>query len=201
MNKLFENINISNNFSSEIALIIILLFFYFFFVLIKKKKFFSIFFILFLTFNLTFSSFQFGKEYFNKKRNYDIDQSKVTLIKNIKRPNIYFFILDGMMPLNEFKDFYKKNLENFENFYDQKNYIYFKDTLNFYPDTQNILTSLFFLDKIFVESDNYDNNNLKPNIYKKFPALLSERYNPVLISELNKLDMNSSGLVKFCCLL
>ena len=78
-------------------------------------------------------------------------------------------------------------MENFENFYDQKNYIYFKDTLNFYPDTQNILTSLFFLDKIFVESDNYDNNNLKPNIYKKFPALLSERYNPVLISELNKL--------------
>ena len=141
----------------------------------------------FLTFNLIFSSFQFGKEFFNQKKNYIIDQKKITLINNIKRPNIYFFILDGMMPLNEFKDFYKKDLENFENFYDQKEYIYFKDTLNFYPDTQNILTSLFFLDKIFIENDNYEDSNLKPNIYKKFPALLSEEYNPVLISELNKL--------------
>ena len=76
LNKLFENIGISNDFSSEIALIIILLFFYFSFVLIKKKRIFSIFFILFLTFNLTFSSFQFGNEYFNKKKNYNINQSK-----------------------------------------------------------------------------------------------------------------------------
>ena len=30
-------------------------------------------------------------------------------------------------------------------------------------------------------------DNLKPNIYKKFPGLLSHKYDPVLISELNKL--------------
>ena len=185
--KLFKNINISTDFSSEIALIAIISFIYFFFILIKRGRIFTIFFMFFLTFNLIFSSFQFGKEFFNQKKNYIIDQKKITLVNNIKRPNIYFFILDGMMPLNEFKDFYKKDLENFENFYDQKEYIYFKNTLNFYPDTQNILTSLFFLDKIFIENDNYEDSNLKPNIYKKFPALLSEEYNPVLISELNKL--------------
>ena len=75
-------------------------------------------------------------------------ENKVSLIKNVKRPNIYFFILDAMMPLNEFKDFYQKDLAKFENFYNQKKYIYFNDTLNIYPDTQDVLTSLFFLDKI-----------------------------------------------------
>ena len=144
LNKLFNYIDIPNDFSSEIALIAVLLFIYFFFILIKRKRIFTIFFIFFLTFNLIFSSFQFGKEFLNKKKKYYIDQNKISLINNIKKPNIYFFILDGMMPLNEFKDFYKKDLENFENFYDQKEYIYFKDTLNFYPDTQNILTSFFF---------------------------------------------------------
>ena len=91
------------------------------------------------------------------------------------------------MPLNEFKDYYKRDLTKFENFYTQKNYLYFKDTLNFYPDTTDTLTSLFFLDEIFVKKGNYDNDNLKPNIYKKFPGLLSQKYNPILISELNKL--------------
>ena len=106
---------------------------------------------------------------------------KVSSKSKILKDQTYIFILDAM-PLNEFKNFYKKNLENFLA-HDQK--LYLQDT-PFLSITQNILTS-FFLDKIFVESDNYDNNNLKPNIYKKFPALLSERYNPVLISELNKL--------------
>ena len=187
LNIFFNKISISNDYSSEIALIAILLFVYFFFILIKRKRIYTVFFLFFLTFNLIFSAFQFGKEFSNQKKNYNIDENKVFLANNIKRPNIYFFILDGMMPLNEFKDFYKKDLKNFENFYDQKEYIYFKNTLNFYPDTQNILTSLFFLDKIFIEDDNYENDNLKPNIYKKFPGLLSQKYNPLLISELNKL--------------
>ena len=144
LNIFFKKIGISNDYSSEIALLAILLFFYFFFILIKKKRIYTVFFLFFLTFNLIFSAFQLGKEFTNQKKNYNINENKVTLTNNIKRPNIYFFILDGMMPLNEFKDFYKKDLENFENFYNQKEYIYFKNTLNFYPDTQNILTSFFF---------------------------------------------------------
>ncbi len=183
----FKNINISSIFSSEIALIIILLFIFLFFILIKKKIFYTFFFLFFLAFNLFFSAAQMGKEFFNQKKNNYVEENKQNLFQGIKRPNIYFFILDGMMPLNKFKDFYKKDLENFENFYDQKEYIYFKNTLNFYTDTQNVLTSLFFLDKIFIEDDNYDDDNLKPYIYKKYPRLLSQKYNPLLISELNKL--------------
>ena len=183
----FQNINISNEYSSEIALIIIILFVYIFFTLIKKKNIYTIFFIFFLTFNLFFSVAQFGKEFFSKEKNDYIKENRLSLIKNIKRPNIYFFILDGMMPLKEFKDFYQKDLAKFENFYNKKKYIYSNDTLNFYPDTQDVLTSLFFLDKIYVKDDNYENNNLKANIYQKFPSLLSQKYYPVLISELNKL--------------
>ena len=82
-----------------------------------------------------------------------------------------------MMPLNEFKDFYQKDLAEFENFYNQKKYIYFNDTLNFYPNTQDVLTSLFFLDKIYVKDDNYEDDNLKKNIYQKFPKLLNKKYN------------------------
>ena len=89
--KLFKSINISTDFSSEIALIAIISFIYFFFILIKRGRIFTIFFMFFLTFNLIFSSFQFGKEFFNQKKNYIIDQKKITLVNNIKRPNIYFF--------------------------------------------------------------------------------------------------------------
>ena len=183
----FQNKDILYEYSSEIALIIIILFIYISFKLIQKKRIYTIFFLFFLTFNLFFSSLQFGKEFFSKERNDYIVDNKVSLIKDIKRPNIYFFILDAMMPLNEFKDFYQKDLAKFENFYDQKKYIYFNDTLNYYPNTQDVLTSLFFLDKIYVKEDNYEVDNLKKNIYQKFPNLLSQKYNPVLISELNKL--------------
>ena len=187
INFFYQKTNTSNEYSSEIALVIILLFVCIFFFLIKKKKIYTIFFLFFLTFNFFFSVAQFGNDFFSQKKDNYIKENKVNLINNIKRPNIYFFILDAMMPLNDFKDFYKKDLTKFENFYNQKKYIYFNDTLNFYPDTQDVLTSLFFLDKIYVKDNNFEDDNLKANIYQKFPNLLSQKYNPVLISELNKL--------------
>ena len=183
----FQKIDKSPEYSSEIALIIILLFVYLFFTLIKKKRIYTIFFLFFLFFNLFFSTAQFSKEYFSQEKDNYIEENRVNLTKSIKRPNIYFFILDGMMPIKEFKNFYKKDLTKFENFYKQKKYIYFNDTLNNYPDTQDVLTSLFFLDKIYIEDNNYENNNLKASIYQKFPNLLSQKYYPVLISELNNL--------------
>ena len=187
INFFFQNIDISNEYSSEIALVFILLIIYLSFILIKIKKIFTFFFLFFLTFNLFFSFAQLTQEFYTQNKSSNIKESKIDLINNIKKPNIYFFILDGMMPLNEFKNYYKKDLSDFEKFYNQKEYIYFKDTLNFYPDTTDTLTSLFFLDEIFIKKGNYKDDNLKPNIYKKFPGLLSHKYNPVLISELNKL--------------
>ena len=188
INFFFQKIHLNNDYSSEIALILIISLICLFFFLIKKKIFFTHFFFLFLIFNLFYSSIEFTTKSNSKDRNIRIEKYNAkNLTYDIKRPNIYFFILDAMMPLNEFKDFYKQDLRNFENFYTQKNYIYYTDTTNFYPNTTDVLTSLFVLDEIFVKKDNFEDNNLKPNIYKKFPTLLRERYNPKLISELNQL--------------
>ena len=182
-----KNINISNNYSSEVALILIISLIYLFYLLIKEKKNYTNFFLFFLFFNFLISTIQLTTELYSTKKNINFEKKSEILTSSLKRPNIYFFILDAMMPLNEFKDYYKKDLSIFENFYDQKKYIYYKDTQNLYPDTTNVLTSFFFLDEIFIEDGNYDNDNLNPNIYRKFPALLNQKYNPLLISKLNKL--------------
>lgn len=188
INFFFQKIHLDNDYSSEIALILIISLICLFFFLIKKKIYFTHFFFLFLTFNLFYSSIEFTTKSNSQDRNIRFEKyNDKNLTYDIKRPNIYFFILDAMMPLNEFKDFYKQDLRNFENFYTQKNYIYYTDTKNFYPNTTDVLTSLFVLDEIFVKKENFEDNNLKPNIYKKFPTLLRERYNPKLISELNGL--------------
>ena len=188
INTLLKNISVSNAYSSELALFLIILLIFLFFFFIKKKKIYANFFLFFLIFNLLFSTIYFLTEFYSHKKDIVLKKRvNINSINNLKKPNIYFFILDGMMPLNEFKDYYKKDLSIFENFYNKKNYIYYKDTQNLYPDTTDTLTSLFFLDEIFIEDGNYDNNNLKPNIYRKFPGLLNQKYNPLLISELNKI--------------
>ena len=185
-----RNLNISDVYSSELGLIFVIIMIYIASVLIKKKKFFANFFILFLTFNLCFSIYIFANKYSSQNIKVDSNnfKSKSLLVSNIKRPNIYFFILDGMMPLNKFEDYYNKDLVDFKKFFNQNKYKYFNNTKNLYPDTTYALTSLFFLEDIFIEYGNYDEkNNLKPNIYKKFPSLLKKKYNPKLISEFNKL--------------
>lgn len=188
INILLKNITISNEYSSELSLIIVLSFIYLFFFLLKKKKFYTNLFLLFLVFNLLFSTIQFATKYFSQKKINVVEEQRNDLINNTrKKPNIYFFILDAMMPLNEFKNYYKNDLKAFENYYNQKKYIYYKNTINFYDDTAESLTSLFFLEKIFIEDNNYQNENLRPNIYNKFPSLLRPKYNPVLISELSNL--------------
>ena len=176
-------------FSSEIALLIILFLIFLFYYLIKRRNFFSSFFLFFLIFNLFFSTLQFTTEFYSKKK---IDEVLKTddnyQINSIKKSNIYYFILDGMMPLNEFEDFYKKNLSDFKNFYNQKNYKYFKNTTNVYPDTAEILTSLFYLEEeIFVNYERNKNYEYKSHIYKTFPGIMKKKYNPKLVSKFNEL--------------
>ena len=60
INAFLEKIDISKQYSSEIALVLILSFIYSFLILIKRKNFFSNFFLFFLAFNLFFSIIQFN---------------------------------------------------------------------------------------------------------------------------------------------
>ena len=190
LNIFFKNIEIPIKYSSEISLILILTFIYLFFILIKKQNFFSTFFLFFLSLNLFFSTFIFVTEFYSKKKiNEVLDNGNNQIIKKIKKPNIYFFILDAMMPLNEFENFYRKDLSNFRNFYIKKNYEYFRNTLNLYPNTTEILTSLFYLEEeIFVDYKKGDKKNIyRSNIYKPFPGIMNKQYNPKLVSELKQL--------------
>ena len=52
---------------------------------------------------------------YNLKNNQStIEQIKIEENLSNKKvmPNIYFFLIDAMMPLNEFENFYKKDLKN-----------------------------------------------------------------------------------------
>ena len=185
---LTKNIGVSDNLSSEIGLLLIILLIFLCFTFLKRKKFLKNFLIFYLSFNLLFSIIQFTKGFQNQNNfHVKLENSKNSVTESIKRSNIYFFILDGMMPLNEFENYYKNDFSEFKDFYNQKEYLYFKDTLNTYNTTANTLTSWFFLEEIFIEPNNYEISNLKTNIYKRFPGLLNKKYNPVLISELNNL--------------
>ena len=169
---------VSDNLSSEIGLFLIILLIFLCFTFLKRKKFLKNFLIFYLSFNLLFSIIQFIKEFQNQNNfHIKLENIKNLQTESIKRSNIYFFILDGMMPLNEFENYYKNDFSEFKDFYNQKKYLYFKDTLNTYNTTANTLTSWFFLEEIFIEPNNYEISNLKPNIYKRFPGLLNKKYN------------------------
>ncbi len=189
INLFFNIINISAKYSSEIALVFILILTYLFYIFIKKKIIISNFFIIFLSLNFFFSALQLTTELYSKKKVIELfEQDKKVQSDNTKKPNIYFFVLDAMMPLNEFENYYKINLSDFKNFYDEKKYKYFKNTLNLYPDTVATLTSLFFLEEeIYIDYKKEKKNEYKPGIYKTFPGLLKKQYNPILISKLENL--------------
>ena len=116
-----------------------------------------------------------------------IDSAQLTLDKTNK-PNIYFFISDAMKPLNEFEDFYEIKLNNFKKLYKEYDYTYYENTSNLFIWTEPVLTGFFFLEEDIYTSNSTDTNKiLKPKIYKTFPTLLKNEYNPVLIQELKKI--------------
>ena len=101
---------------------------------------------------------------------------------NSKKQNIYFFILDGMQPVNKFEDYYNIELNNFISEYQKKNYIYLKDTKNLYNNTIDNLSAIFYLDKIYTKE-----NKLKEKNKILFPTLLRKNFKPDLIYNLQNL--------------
>jgi hypothetical protein len=170
-----------------IALIIILTF-------VLNKNNWRLFILFFLIFNFIYSGIVlFPKLIAFKTDNNIIKLKEADSIKFISdktnKPNIYFFISDAMKPLNEFKDFYKIKLNDFEKLYKKNGYNYYNDTSNLYVWTEPVLTGFFFLEEDIYKSDSADTNKiLKPNIYKTFPTLLKDGYISPLIRELNNLN-------------
>jgi len=184
----FLNNSIFSEFSSELALILILVII-FFSIFFYRKKFLRLFLIFFMLFNLISSAVVLVINY-NNYYNQVISTPKETVNKEISikkknHPNIYFFIIDAMMPLDKFERFYEIDLNNFKNMFRKNDFVYYENTFNIYKGTAENFTSLFFLEDIYASNSDADNKILKKNIFAKFPTILKETFRPKLISDLN----------------
>ncbi len=154
--------------NAELSLLIMILGSTFFLYFISKKnifikRFLSIFFI------ISFLAAIIQIIVFNKKIhiNNDYEEKLITYSDKInnKKENIYFFILDGMQPLEDFQVYYNSDQNNFIELVKLKNYQYINNTSNFYGNTTHNLSTFFYLDKIF------DENNLpkkKSNFFQPY---------------------------------
>ena len=111
---------------------------------------------------------------------------------NNEKKNIYFFILDGMQPIKEFEDYYKLSLNEFLKYTENENYKYIDNTVNFYDNTSQSLSSLFYLDKIFNKEGELKNNEIA-----MFPTLLKKNNKSTLIKILNNLGYNFKWVGNF----
>ncbi len=187
-NKLFSGTYIWN-FSSEIALFLVITFIIILAITLNRKLNLRLFVLFFLIFNFVYSSIILFPKLVIYKANKSTNLEETVSIKlsqeNKNNPNIYFFISDSLKPLNEFEDFYKMKLENFEKLYLKYNYKYYQNTSNLRKWSDPVLTGFFFL-----EEDVYSNEKtktLKPYINKLFPTLLKNEFNPILLQELKKI--------------
>ena len=183
----FDSNFIGKTFSSEISLIIILtLILILSKLIIKGNFFFKRFYFIFFYLSFFFIIYQIN---FLKTDLLETDLNNKSSIKfidqiNSEKPNIYFFILDAMQPVNNFEKYYKTDLSKFLDEFDKKNYLYLNNTSNLYNNTTYSLSAIFHLDEIFKnEKLNIDSNVLFPNILRK-----NKKSN--LISNLSNLGYN-----------
>ena len=86
--------------------------------------------------------------------------------KDIKKNNIYFVILDAMIPIKNFEKHYDMSLNNFINDIEDLDYKYIHDTNNLYDNTAYNLTSLFNLDEILKNDELPQNKYLYPSMLR-----------------------------------
>lgn len=188
------------HFSSELSLFLIILFIGLFTIFLDKNKFLRIFVIFFMILNL----FYLSSILFPKLRMIKSDKNENIIEKNLiensnfkKNPNIYFFVMDAMKPLNEFETFYNMNtdyninIEAFKDHLQNYGYTHYQDTINLYDWTVPVLTSFFYMEEIIYENQNETNKldsnlKLKSNIPNIFPLFLKDKYSPKLLTELKK---------------
>lgn len=157
--------------NAEISLFLILLLsvLIFFFVLKKSlfiKRFLLIFFSLYF---IAISSQIFLLTNFHDHTNNIKLDNKIILNDqlNKKKENVYFFILDGMQPIEDFENFYDLDQENFFKFAHSKNYKLLNNTKNFYTTTRENLSALFHMDKIFDEDKKKKYKYFYPSVFKR----------------------------------
>ena len=95
-----------------------------------------------------------------------------------------------MQPVSGFEKYYKINLDNYLNNYENNGYVYFKNTSNLYDNTAHGLSAIFHLGHIL---DN--NKDTIINSGELFPNILRKNKQSNLMVNLNNLIMILNGLV------
>jgi hypothetical protein len=188
------------HFSSEISLFLIILIISLLTIFLDKIKFLRIFVIFFMILNLfyfigtLYPKIKISK--FSKKENI-IGNNSIENSNFKKNPNIYFFLMDAMKPLDEFENFYKINLGAFKDYYQSYGYTHYNNTKNLYSWTPQVLASFFYMEENIYQNDNEteDDLKLKSNIETKFPLFFKDENRPKLLTKLKRLgyDFNWVG--------
>ncbi len=183
---IFKNLGVDSLFflNAEISLFLLILISISIFLLVLNNNFFIKRFLI-IFFSLYFFSILFQISTlikFNNSTNYTNLDNKIVFKDQLskKKENVYFFILDGMQPIEDFDSFYNLDQINFLKFAYSKNYKYLNDTENFYTSTRNNLSALFHMDKIFDKENKKKYNHFYPSVFKP-------NVNPKLIVNLKNL--------------
>ena len=193
----FESLSYINydllNLSFYLSLYLIIIFTFISYFLIKKK-FFNYFLIFFLFLNL------FNSSYFFFKNNISYEQKSISLEKKLapanspkSNKNVYFILIDTMMPISTFEKYAVKSYENLDNFkknFKEYGYNYYPNTVNNYGSTPESLATIFNLSAKLDEK--ISDNGEKKAIW--FPEVLTKKYNTPLIRELSKINYDFKWL-------
>ena len=182
-------------FSSELSLLIIIVLSIFFgFFIYKENVFFKRFFGIFFFLSFSVISFQIFNHYLNTKNFVNDTSNNIVFTDNLNEPkkNIYYFILDGMLPLQEFSEYYSYDTKNFLEFVKKNNFEYKDNTINLYNNTTHGLSAIFYLDEIFDKE-----NNLKKKAKILYPSLLRKNNTSDLLINLSNLNYEFKWLGNF----
>ncbi len=192
---------ISEQYASEIALaVVIIISIIAIIFVIKQNQLFLKFIKVFFLILFTLTSFEVLKKtfIFNKKTENVYTDKNIKLFNDklkLEKQNIYFFILDGMQPVEDFKRIHNLDLNEFLKFIKKNNFVNPENTKNFYGNTNNSLSAMFYLDTIFVEKDG--NQIFKNNRKIVFPTLMRHVQKSDLMNNLNNLGYNFKWVGNF----
>ena len=181
--------------SSELSFFVIILLSIYFGVLIyKDNSFFKRFSIIFFFLSFSVTSFQILNHTLKLNKTDNSISSNIVFTDNLKKSkkNIYYFILDGMLPLQEFSEYYNYDTKSFLEFTKKNNFVYKHNTVNLYNNTTHGLSAIFYLDEIFDEQ-----NNIKDRAKILYPSLLRKNNTSDLLFNLSNLDYEFKWLGNF----
>tara|TARA_Y100000992_G_scaffold284530_1_gene234726 strand:- start:96 stop:1556 length:1461 start_codon:yes stop_codon:yes gene_type:complete len=186
---------IGRELSSESSLIILVILLFITSILIyKKNEFFKRFLYIFFLISFSYNLSQIVIQDKGTQISHSGDNDKIYFPDKFKneKQNIYFFILDGMQPIDGFEKNYDVSLQNYLKEFKEQDYNYFYNTVNLYDNTTHGMSAIFYLDEIFTKD-----RKLKDKTKILFPTLLRKNFKSDLIYNLENLGYDFKWIGNF----